>query len=373
MTVGAYALTTIDKAKNYLRLSNESLYANALSVQGTGDGTAYTVAVTATAVVLVKTGGTGPGTDTLLFSASVTLTTMAAAINALAGGYTANVLGVGAADIADLVVVSATACKTSAVTLQYVNDYLLERLIDSASARVESLCERKFASRSYAEYYDGTGTSELYLDYWPVTAIARLSLGREYGLGIRCTASGATWASIRNDGTNLILIYDTASGTTTTNLALGTYTTITLLAAAITATGSWTVVDLSKGTWLTADLCQTPALYALDEYAYLELPYKAESAWRFESDTGRLILENGASFTGGKQNIYIEYTAGYSTIPFDLEETAHALVARMYAETRRDAGLSSERLGDYAWTAKEGGEPEKELLSKLQNYRRIGV
>jgi len=99
---------------------------DALSVLGTGDGTAYTVQVTAGAVILVKTGGTGPGTSTLLFSVYTTLTTMVAAINALAGGYAASVLGVGA-----------TNCKAVAVTLEYFSEvwggYSLDPLLSTVS------------------------------------------------------------------------------------------------------------------------------------------------------------------------------------------------------------------------------------------------
>jgi len=110
---------------------------DALSVLGTGDGTAYTVQVTAGAVILVKTGGTGPGTSTLLFSVYTTLTTMVAAINALAGGYAASVLGVGAADSSNLFVISATNCKAVAVTLEYFSEvwggYSLDPLLSTVS------------------------------------------------------------------------------------------------------------------------------------------------------------------------------------------------------------------------------------------------
>lgn len=253
------------------------------------------------------------------------------------------------------------------------DDTLLGELIDSASALIESICDRKFISRSYAELYDGNGDRYLYLKQWPVTAVGRLSIGYDQVLGIGCNASGATWASVRNDGTNLILIYDTSAGITTTNLALGTYTTVTLLAAAINAVSGWETTSTGDfGNYLTADILETPALYCLDGYAYLDMGYKAVDEWQWEEDTGRLYLASG--FAKGTQNIYVEYTAGYSTIPADLEMIAHEVIAWMYHSTRRDPGLSGERLGDYSWTAKSGNDDYiKSLENRLSRYKRVAI
>lgn len=382
MAVGAYALTTVEKAKNHLRLTNESLYANAFNVQHIGDGTAATVQVTSTAVVLVKTGGTSAGTDTLLFATYATMATMIAAINALdreGGGqtYQANLLGVGAADSADLVAVAAADCDTAAVTLEYVNEYLIEQLIDAATAWLETLCDRQFMSRDYTEYYDGNGAADFYMNHWPVTKVTRLSVGRENVLAVRCNASGATWATVRSDGTSLILVYDDSSGEQSTSLAYTTYTTVTDLAAQVNATSGWETQSVGDfGDYLTADICDMPAHYAKDDYAYLEVPYAAEADFRCEEDTGRLDYPPGIPC--GRQNIYVEYTAGYSTVPADLELACLETVQSLYNRTRRDAELASERLGDYAWTAKSGDgstsmSSSKGILRRLSGYKRIAV
>jgi len=48
---------------------------------------------------------------------------------------------------------------------------LIEAMIDSVSAVIETFCQRKFKSRAYVEYYSGDGTTELMVDQYPVTAI----------------------------------------------------------------------------------------------------------------------------------------------------------------------------------------------------------
>src|SRR3972149_3748887 len=88
----------------------------------------------------------------------------------------------------------------------------------------------------------------------------RLSNETLYANGLSVQGTG--------DGTNLILIYDTTSGATTANLALGTYTTISTLAAAVAATSGWSTVDMGMGSYLSAGLCQSPAFVATDEYCY---------------------------------------------------------------------------------------------------------
>ena len=47
-------------------------------------------------------------------------------------------------------------------------DALLEMLIDSVSARVESYCARHFRKQVFTEKYEGHGRQKLYLNEWPI-------------------------------------------------------------------------------------------------------------------------------------------------------------------------------------------------------------
>ncbi|MAH51233.1 hypothetical protein CMI37_35780 [Candidatus Pacearchaeota archaeon] len=377
MAVGTYALTSLAKAKAYLRLYGNQPLESAMSVIHTGDGTAATVEVTSTSVVLVQTGGTGAGTDTILFSADATLTEMVDAINALTRSYRAVLYGNSAAATTDMEITAATSCLSAEVTLKYTNNYLIEQIIDAATAEIENICGRQFKSRDYTEEYDGQGGQYHYPDNWPVSKVSRLSVGRLNTLGVWCNSGTATYADVRSDGTNLTLTYDDSSGTTTANIAYSTYTTITALAAQINATaGGWAALGLGYGDYLTADILDLPASYSLNEYAYLQQPYQSVSGWRWDADKGRLWIPSG--FSAGTQNIWIEYTGGYSTIPADVEAACLDLVRWMYNATSRDPALQSEKLGDYAWAAKSGSSGGSsgfmtELEARLAQYKRITV
>ena len=259
-------------------------------------------------------------------------------------------------------------------TADTTNDDLITNSINRASAQVETICNRQFLTRSYAQWYDGNGERMIYLDHWPVTAVSRTSKGRLNALGVACNSTSMTWASARVTSTGLELVHVDSSGSTTTTLAFATYTTITDLATQIDATGSgWASQGLGYGDYLTADLAQTPALYCLNLYADLPQPYQALDNYLADEDTGRLFY--GGGFARGTQNIYVEYTGGYSSIPYDVEQACLLLMASLYFSTSRDPGLQSEKLGDYAYAVKSGGSSGimSEAAKMLEKYIRIPV
>ena len=252
------------------------------------------------------------------------------------------------------------------------NDDLITNSINRASAQVETIANRRFLTRDYADWFDGNGEHAMYLDHWPVMAVTRVASGRLDVLGVWCSSTSMTHASVRVTSASLILVHTDSTGSTTTTLSFATYTTIATLLSQINATGSgWAGLDAGYGTYLTADLAQTPALFCLNVYADLPHPAQALNNYLWDEDSGRLHYSGG--FSLGVQNIYIEYTGGYSTIPYDLEQACLMLIASYYFGTRRDPGLSSEKLGDYAWAAKGSDGFKKDLSKRLEKYIRIAV
>lgn len=79
-------------------------------------------------------------------------------------------------------------------------------------------------------------------------------------------------------------------------------------------------------------------------------------------------------FPEGFQNVRIVQTAGFASVPEDVQEACVLLVAALYAGERKDAGVSSEKLGDYSVTLRDlaaGTMPEnvKSLLSSYRDLR----
>jgi hypothetical protein len=57
------------------------------------------------------------------------------------------------------------------------DDVLLTRLMNSATAAIESYCGRTFASATYTEYQDGTGRNVLNLAQFPIISITSITEG----------------------------------------------------------------------------------------------------------------------------------------------------------------------------------------------------
>lgn len=221
---------------------------------------------------------------------------------------------------------------------------IISTLRSEVDAFVKTYCRRDFESTSYNEIYDGDGSNKLYLDHFPVTAITRLAIGKQDVLSIN-NSTDYNYATISSDGTNLTYNLDGSSGT----LAYATYTTIETLAAAINALGSgWsaTVGSSTYNDFATTEILDCFGLSCLDDQtASLAIRNEHESDFTLNANTGLIVNSN--YFTNGFQNVYVSYTAGYSTIPEDLKMAVLVLIKYFYSKWDEDSfGLSGYKIDD---------------------------
>lgn len=88
-------------------------------------------------------------------------------------------------------------------------------------------------------------------------------------------------------------------------------------------------------------------------------------------DTGR--LHYFYRFPRGHQNIYLEYTAGYTIIPNDIKYAIKSIVKKFYSQYNDNSdGLKSYSLGDQSISF-EDGVFSKEVIKILDYYKRIPV
>jgi uncharacterized phiE125 gp8 family phage protein len=103
-----------------------------------------------------------------------------------------------------------------------------------------------------------------------------------------------------------------------------------------------------------------------------------DSAADLITDGAAGILElwnNGGSFTKGRANVKVTYTAGYvagSTVPHDLEEAVLLIVQHHYKRIYQDGriGLQSETLDDRTLTYSQDAIPPKAKMI-LERYRDV--
>jgi len=172
-------------------------------------------------------------------------------------------------------------------------DAWLSALLLAADASIKQYCGRNFEQATYTEFYSGNGTKFLTLRQRPVTSITNIWLDHygHYGFG----DNPFTSATLLTQGKDYALDLD-ESGTQSRSGLVGRINTV------------WSDV---------------PRQYY----------------------TGRVTAESGPSFG----NIKVIYTAGYATIPQDVQYACCFVVAYMRRTIEKGAHIHGEKLDRYSY------------------------
>jgi len=446
MSVGAYALITLEDYKSYAGIENSQIERDAISLYS-DDGTAATVAKSGNILTLAKTGGTGSGHsidlaggtpvivtditngvcttaetqalkvgDLVIFAGdasvdgntyeitalnndsdftiddltvnpgAVTATTCILDCTTLSKlmtlidhhtGWTANLVGWSSADSADLKNLAATDCLLAdeEQTLKFYDNFILEKLIDRASAIIETCLNRNLKTRPYIfERYDGGGQS-LFLRNTPITAVVQISCGMIDVIRIKCqsTTSFNAYVSVDRAAQTLKLMRDGVIDKRF-DLSLAANDTLGELAAVINAEAGWeAAIALSTyAGWPSSLLFDQLNKYCADADTWVQVPGEPLSGYEVEGDTG--IVELSGSCPTGFQNIFASYSGGFVTIPHDIVIDCCRFVAYLDNLRDRDESLEAETKLDYKWSAvdlEKALGPEK--MNNLKRHRRMNI
>ncbi len=199
-------------------------------------------------------------------------------------------------------------------------DNLLTALMGQASTLIENYCDRLFGADEFTEFYSGDGTPILALNQRPVIAIANLWMNDSAFWG-----QAGTYGTALTQGADYALQIDQRDGTSNSGLVLS-------------INGAWDI----------------PFNYAPG----LIYPFLGP----------------------GNGNIKVQYTAGYVTIPQDIQLALFMQVAAIRNTKNYGQLLASESLNDgggansYSIAAKPKiGVLSPEVCSILARYRNIAV
>jgi hypothetical protein len=236
---------------------------------------------------------------------------------------------------------------------------LWNMLIDIATGIIERNTHRLLKSREYArEVYNGTGGSRLYLKQWPVSQVRRVSIGRTSAFSIKNTTA-KTRAEVEVTATSILLRADGA--TSPTEIKFTDYATITLLVAKIETYAGWDcgLLVSDYGALASTECLRRPAMACKDpDLAYVEMPDEDMTDYYLENpdeDRNAGMLFSPSGFESGVQNIFVDYTAGFATIPNDLEGACLILAKLLYDQAKKDLAVQSETLGDYSYSLAAAG------------------
>ena len=352
------SLTDLDEIKSFL---GEDVQKDGIWIYcSQGDATAATAEVTDTTIILIITGGVEAGTNTLTFADADkdTVSELITAINALTGWKSGRICN-GSADSTDLVVTGALSClgADDEITLKIIDNYLLTELINRASDLINRYCERLLKTTNYTrEIYYGSGFSRLLLEEYPVTRVIRLSAGRANSFSIKNTSTDANFCTVEITATAIRLIVNGGANVDDTELTLADYATIDLLIAAINALAKgWSVTTMATDTATrdASELLVRPSMFVdATKQAYCETVDDDITDYKLldptEARNSGILYKPGAFISG--REYFVDYTAGYTTIPYALEQFCIHLVCYVYGKSKRaaDGGLKSESFGEGA-------------------------
>jgi hypothetical protein len=341
-------------------------YNGAFIVTGAPTTTHFTfVLVHADEVETADTGGT----------VTITVSGLVTAINALVTGteWKAGRIYHSDADSIDLIVCGPLSCIGSAnqITLKIKDNYFINELINRASDFLNKFCYRTLKETTYTlERYTATG-DKLFIKNYPITEIKQISYGKIDALRIKYTSTTAYNAYARVKTTGIILTVD---GTSQAEKTFANNTTLSAMATAITGAG-WTAAVASSdyNSWPSSLLFEKRNVFALNEYSYLQVPEDPLDDYEEDLENGIIYLPCG--FSERFKDVFISYTAGYSTIPYALEDACKRLVKLKYDMRTKDSALASEKIGSvYAYTLRdlEDGLP-KDLLEEVGLFKRRDI
>jgi hypothetical protein len=281
-------------------------------------------------------------------------------------------------------------------------DSLLSTLITSVSDAIQKWCRRDFVSTSYDELYSGNGDRKLLLRQYPIISVQSVRYRPVTVIKITNTVAANVQGRVTVTSTGLTLVRVNAGvKTTDTSVTFAGTATLTALAAAVNALGNgWSAQVIGDstnyGSWPSADLYWPPAFPTFGagstgqgalqcvNGSFAELKMHTYELAGFQWDSRGWLLRaipytdpelqhpEDLVWPVGINNIRVQYTAGYGTIPESVQEACASWVGALYYQCTRDPQLTNQLTAGGAASGWKGaaGEPPDHVVALLRPYRR---
>lgn len=364
----------VDSSSNILTLTSSSSSPTAVTITLTAGN--YDGAGLATHVqTVLNANNTLTGTGTISFAVSYSATTRKFTINAgtgktIAYTHSTSTAGLTLGFDSDK---SATQTITSDIEAGDPTQ-IVSSLKDEVEEFISGYCNRTFESTSYRlERYDG-GNQIINLYNYPVTAVDRVA---SFTLSVirimNSNAYSTATVSVNTDGLRLVL-----DGTADTSITFASNTTMTAVVAAVNALGNGWNAELLSSTYANFKSTELIPIYGQNviDSNWVDLHKTDDPEDNFFVDLARGQIRKYSGWPFGFRNIYVDYTAGYSTdnMPKDLQLAVKIIVQYLYNKKDDDSFGVKEYRAHNIWASfnKEETIP-KEAQRILFRYKRRKV
>lgn len=245
--------------------------------------------------------------------------------------------------MADLITVARAKYNLNNLSATAAEDTTLAALVSACSKAIQRFCRREFTSQSFDQIYYPAAGDKLVLNEYPIISIARVATAPNTVLQVSNTSATNQRATVAATATGLTLVR-VASGTTTTDTSVtwAGNATVNAVKNAVNALGNgWAaLINAAYSEWAAGDL-RSPqgALNAMNVYAPLKVHIRELSTYEIDAERGWLIRRGTEPICG---SVRVIYTAGYATVPEDIQEACAEWVAALFYQTKRDPGLAHE-------------------------------
>ncbi len=246
------------------------------------------------------------------------------------------------------------------------DDTTLEDCIDAASAEIEAFLGRKILSRSFVEWHPHA--QFIRLRQRPITSMAGSMAGSAHVMTISPSVTTDTQASIAvmTDGTSptIVLTRRTSDGTLSSNsLSLATSKTTDTLRTAINAVTGFSATSHRN--------IPTETLIPLAPQDSILAPIHLFAADTqvigvTDADRGTICFP-----TGAPGMVWVKYTAGESTTPYEVEQVALELSAMLFHRRKADWNNQSSSLGGFGYNFGDNHGLSLSLMQRLNHRRKI--
>jgi hypothetical protein len=286
------------------------------------------------------------------------------------------------------------------------NTTLRDSLITACSLAITRYCKRQFVQQTYDELYNGRGERALLLRNYPLISVESVRYRPVTALKITNNLANTPQARVSVTKTGLKLVRVT-SGVTTTDTSVTFAGNVTVLAIqnAVNGLGSgWSSSSAGYDQWGSADFYCPNGISGTNDpgvegqgalscpggsFAELKLHTFELQGWQPDTRQGwllraipytdpELLHPEDLIWPVGVNNFRIQYTAGYATIPDDVQEAAAEYVSYLYYLATRDPALTHQVPSGgttSAWGAVITGKygPPETVRALLSNYRHHGI
>jgi len=258
------------------------------------------------------------------------------------------------ADPFDLITNARARSALPSAALSGSDDTAINQLITACSKLIHRYCKRIFVQQTYDEQYNGRGERALVLRNFPLLSVQSVRYRPVVVLKIQNNLANTPQARVSVTKTGLTLVRVTSGvSTTDTSITFAGNPTIVALQNAANALGSgWSAVGQGYDQWPSSDLycpngisgvndpsvASQGALTAAGQNAELRMHTYELAGYQINERQGwllraipytdpELLHPEDLIWPVGVNNFRVQYTAGFATIPDDLQEACAQLVA----------------------------------------------